>query len=219
VRFNTPLECGGAYIKLLHTAAEVQPTHAPFASESFSNETPYVIMFGPDKCGDNNKVHFIFRHKNPLTGAFEEKHLKTPPRVPLDKKSHLYTLVLRTDETYDVMVDGVVKAGGSLLEDFTPAVNPPAEIDDPTDSKPADWVDAATIPDPAASKPEDWDESQPALIPDPAALKPDGWQDDGLLMIPDPSALQPADWNVEEDGDWEAPSIKNPVCVQVRSPY
>ena len=33
-------------------------------------------MFGPDKCGSNNKVHVIFRHANPLNGSIEEKHLK-----------------------------------------------------------------------------------------------------------------------------------------------
>ncbi len=48
-----------------------------------------------------------------------------------------------------------------------------ALIDDETDKKPADWVDASSIPDPAAAKPEDWDESQPANILDPAA--PSEW--------------------------------------------
>jgi hypothetical protein len=39
---------------------------------------------------------------------------------------------------------------GSLLEDFNPPVNPEKEIDDPKDSKPADWVDD---PNPRASRP------------------------------------------------------------------
>ena len=29
---------------------------------------------------------------------------------------------------------------GTLLDSFTPPVNPPAEIEDPEDSMPADWV-------------------------------------------------------------------------------
>ena len=41
---------------------------------------------------------------------------------------------------------------GSLLEDFTPAVNPEKEIDDPDDQKPEDWVDTKRIPDPDAKK-------------------------------------------------------------------
>ena len=28
------------------------------ASDEFSNASPYVIMFGPDKCGSTNKVNF-----------------------------------------------------------------------------------------------------------------------------------------------------------------
>lgn len=53
-------------------------------------------MFGPDKCGEDYKLHFIFRHKHPKTGVFEEKHAK-PPEADLkkfftDRKTHLYTL-------------------------------------------------------------------------------------------------------------------------------
>lgn len=43
------LECGGAYMKLLK---EDKNLHR----EEFSNASPYVIMFGPDKCGATNKV-------------------------------------------------------------------------------------------------------------------------------------------------------------------
>jgi hypothetical protein len=38
-------------------------------------------MFGPDKCGNDNKLHFIFRHKNPKNGTIEEKHAKKPTYV------------------------------------------------------------------------------------------------------------------------------------------
>lgn len=55
---------------------------------------------------------------------------------------------------------------GSLLTDFTPAVNPPKFIDDATDIKPADWDEREKINDPAASKPDDWDEDEPPQIPD-----------------------------------------------------
>lgn len=53
-------------------------------------------MFGPDKCGEDYKLHFIFRHKNPKTGEYEEKHAKKPDSdlrtYYTDKKTHLYTL-------------------------------------------------------------------------------------------------------------------------------
>jgi hypothetical protein len=28
----------------------------------FHDKTPYTIMFGPDKCGSDAKLHFIFRY-------------------------------------------------------------------------------------------------------------------------------------------------------------
>lgn len=53
-------------------------------------------MFGPDKCGEDYKLHFIFRHKNLKTGEYEEKHAKKPDAdlrtYYTDKKTHLYTL-------------------------------------------------------------------------------------------------------------------------------
>ena len=52
-------------------------------------------------------------------------------------------------------IDGESVRNGTLLEDFTPSVNPEAEIDDPNDTKPEDWVDDARIADPEATKPEE----------------------------------------------------------------
>lgn len=45
---------------------------------------------------------------------------------------------------FDLAIVQESVVSGSLLEDFEPAVNPPKEIDDPTDKKPSDWVDEAT---------------------------------------------------------------------------
>jgi hypothetical protein len=56
------------------------------------------------------------------------------------------------DNTYDVLFNGESQKSGNLLEDFDPPVNPPKEIDDPEDSKPADWVDEKKIADPEAKK-------------------------------------------------------------------
>jgi hypothetical protein len=41
------------------------------------------------------QVHFIFRHKNPITGEYEEKHLSAPPRPTIEKTTNLYTLILQ----------------------------------------------------------------------------------------------------------------------------
>lgn len=208
VKFSQHHSCGGAYIKVLKQEDDFTPA-------TFKDETPYVVMFGPDKCGQTDKVHFIFRHKSPKTGEFEEKHLKAPAVIKNDLLSHLYTLVVSPDNTYEIFIDQVSVNSGALLEDFEPSVNPPKEIDDPTDSKPEDWVDEDMIEDPNESKPDDWDEDAPMVLPDMDAVKPEGWDDDGVEEIPDPEAEKPDDWDDEDDGEWEAPLIDNPVCLNV----
>ncbi|XP_050362590.1 calnexin-like isoform X1 [Nymphalis io] len=204
--------CGGAYIKLLsrgmNTKADLRQFH---------DQTPYTIMFGPDKCGNDNKLHFIFRHVNPKNGTIEEKHSKKPTQrlddIYKDKEPHLYTLIVRPDNTFTILVDNKEANAGSLLEDFTPPVNPPEEIDDPDDKKPEDWDEREKIVDPTATKPADWDEDAPAQIVDPNAVKPDNWLEDEPEMIPDPDAKKPSDWDEEMDGEWEAPLVDNPACA------
>ncbi|KAJ5230921.1 hypothetical protein N7489_011629 [Penicillium chrysogenum] len=208
VKPQNSLVCGGAYIKLLQ---ENKKLH----QDEFSNGTPYVVMFGPDKCGATNKVHFIFRHKNPKTGEYEEKHLKTPPVARTNKVTSLYTLIVNPDQTFEILINGDSAKKGSLLEDFNPPVNPEKEIDDPKDSKPADWVDEVKIPDPEATKPADWDEEAPFEILDEDATQPADWLEDEPESIPDPEAEKPEDWDDEEDGDWLAPTIPNPKCADV----
>merc|ERR1712205_265432 len=125
-------------------------------------KTGYTIMFGPDKCGTTNKVHLILRFKNEKSGEYKEHHLKSPPSMKNDALPHLYTVVLRKDNTFEVFVDQVSVKSGSLTSeaDWETPFTPPKEIDDPTDKKPADWDGDAPkeIEDAAAEKPSDWDE-------------------------------------------------------------
>lgn len=208
MKLQNGLECGGAYLKLLTESPE------GIQAQEFSDKTPYTIMFGPDRCGATNKVHFIFRHKNPISGEYEEKHLSAAPSARISSLSTLYTLIVRPDQTFEIKVNDEAVKSGSLFEDFKPAVNPPEEIDDSEDKKPSDWVDLAKIPDPDAMKPEDWDEDAPREIPDEDAEKPEDWLDDEPLLIPDPEATKPEDWDDEEDGDWVAPTVPNPKCLE-----
>ncbi|KAJ8297412.1 hypothetical protein KUTeg_023943 [Tegillarca granosa] len=186
VRFQNGIDCGGAYVKLLSEEKRLD-------LKNFHDKTPYTVMFGPDKCGMDHKLHFIFRHRNPKTGTIEEKHAKKPSgsldSYFSDKKTHLYTL-------------------------SNPPVNPPKEIDDPNDKKPADWDEREKIQDPDATKPDDWDESQPEKIRDPDATKPEGWLDDEAELTPDPDAEKPSDWDDDMDGEWEAPLVNNPKCKE-----
>jgi len=120
----------------------------------FHDKTPYTIMFGPDKCGPDAKIHFIFRHINPKNQSIEEKHgkkLETRERGILeeaikDQRPHLYRwvnqlkllsgnnsfdnwtftrLIVRPDNTFEISIDYKIVNHGSLFEDFEPPVNPP----------------------------------------------------------------------------------------------
>jgi len=176
VKHEQILDCGGAYLKLLGPDVE---------EKSFGGDTPYQIMFGPDICGSGTrKTHVIFNYppKN------DNLAIKSDVKVMNDQISHLYTLVVRADNTYEVLIDNKSVKKGSLEEDFNFLL--PREIKDPSAKKPADWIDEKLIPDPEDKKPDNW-EDVPALIRDPEAEKPDDWDD-------------------EEDGVWEAPLIENP---------
>lgn len=71
--------------------------HSTDKLESFGGETPYSIMFGPDICGfSTKKVHVILTHdgKNHL--------IKKDIKAETDQLTHVYTLVLKPDNTYQV---------------------------------------------------------------------------------------------------------------------
>ncbi|GFZ17295.1 calnexin 1 [Actinidia rufa] len=207
-RLQNGLECGGAYLKYL------RPQEAGWTAKGFDNESPYSIMFGPDKCGGTNKVHFILKHKNPKSGEYVEHHLKYPPSVPSDKLTHVYTAILKPSNELRILIDGEEKKKANLLssEDFEPALIPAKTIPDPDDKKPEDWDERAKIPDPDAVKPDDWDEDAQMEIEDEEAVKPEGWLDVEPEEIDDPEATKPEDWDEEEDGEWESPKIDNPKC-------
>lgn len=172
VKHEQGLDCGGGYIKLMPATD----------AEKFNGDTEYHLMFGPDQCGPTRRVHAIFNYKG--------KNLlwKKEPRYPDDKLTHVYTLRVKPDNTYEMYIDKELKESGKLEDDWD--FLEPKEIDDPEDKKPEDWVDEAEIDDPEDKKPEDWD-SEPEQIADPEAKKPEDWDD-------------------AEDGEWEVPMIPNP---------
>lgn len=176
VKNEQDLDCGGAYIKLL----------GDLDQSKFGGDTPYQVMFGPDKCGPSNKkTHVIFNYPPKNDNLLITKEVT----MESDNLSHLYTLHVKADNTFEVLIDLKPVREGKL-EDSWPFLQP-KEIKDPSVSKPKDWVDAKKIPDPTDVKPADYDDV-PAEIPDPDATKPD-------------------DWDSEEDGEWEPPMIDNPA--------
>jgi len=173
VKHAQKIDCGGGYLKIL-------PAHD---AAGFTGETDYNIMFGPDICGySTKKVHVIFNYKGKNLLVKKEITAET------DQLSHVYTLLVKPDNTYEVFIDGDSKQKGVLEEDWD--FLEPKKIKDPEQSKPDDWVDDAKMDDPEDEKPEGWDD-----IP---------------KQIDDPEAEKPEDWDDEADGEWEPPMIDNP---------
>jgi len=182
------IDCGGGYWKLLP---------AGFDQSKFGGETPYHVMFGPDICGSTKRTHAIITHK-------DKNHLITKDvRTESDKFTHVYTLILNKDhKTFDLLIDNKSERSGAIRDEW--AILPPKKINDPSASKPADWVDSPKMDDPTDVKPADWD-SIPAQIPDPEATKPEDWDDelDGTWTAPTID-------NPEYKGEWSARQIDNP---------
>jgi len=175
VKNEQGIDCGGQYVK-------VGSTPDLEKLENMKDDTKYAIMFGPDICGGNRKVHFIFNYNG------KNLDWKKTVQPATDKLTHVYTAIVHPDNTYKMLIDGEVKESGSLEEDWD--FLPPKRIEDPDEKKPEDWVDEAKMVDPEDAKPEDWD--------------------DEPKLIPDAEATQPEDWDEEEDGEWEAPQVPNP---------
>ncbi|RYG68605.1 hypothetical protein EON64_04805 [archaeon] len=165
VKFDETLNCGGAYIKLLRDGD----------MGTLDGSTAYSIMFGPDRCGATNKIHFILQHRNPISGLWEEKHFNESLPVKADTFTHLYSLRVGRDNTFAIALDNKVAAEGNLLTHMVPPVNPDKEVYDPQDLKPRDWVDDEFVVDKNAVKPDDWDEKQPRRVPDAHVVQPADW--------------------------------------------
>jgi len=176
VKHEQNIDCGGGYIKLFgcHDAS--------FESTEMHGDTPYLLMFGPDICGPGTKkVHVIFNYKG-------KNHLINKEiRCKDDVYTHVYTLVVDHDQTYQVLIDNEKVQSGNFEDDWS--FLPPKKIKDPEAKKPEDWDDRPTIDDESDSKPEDWDQPE---------------------HIADPDAHRPEDWDDEMDGEWEPPQIDNP---------
>lgn len=183
------IDCGGGYAKLFDCSLDSKDMHGDspylimfgkdgidyrwtfnlFVLSSFCclfftliNLSPLTYFLGPDICGPGTKkVHVIFNYKgkNFLT--------KKEIRCKDDVHTHLYTLIVNPDGTYEVLIDNEKAESGKLEEDWD--FLPPKQIKDPEAKKPDDWDDREKIDDPEDSKPDDWE--KPEHIADPDATK------------------------------------------------
>lgn len=181
LKMDKPIICGGAYIKLIPDGLD---------QRRFTGGTPYSLMFGPDVCfAHTDLIQFIISRNG--TNFKMLQHVE-PKR---DGHTHLYTLYLGTNGSFDIWLDGRNKYKGTLKEEFE--FEGPKYIMDPYDRKPIDWDDREWIQDPDDKKPEGWDDRR---------------------RIPDPSVQKPEDWDDERDGEWEPPLIRNPNFTAVWEP-
>eukprot|EP00730_Choanoeca_flexa_P014363 TRINITY_DN6257_c0_g1_i2.p1 TRINITY_DN6257_c0_g1~~TRINITY_DN6257_c0_g1_i2.p1 ORF type:complete len:529 (+),score=129.08 TRINITY_DN6257_c0_g1_i2:171-1757(+) len=213
VKFENGMSCGGSYVKLLE-----EPQEGELKLKELTDQTPFTFMFGPDKCGADAHLRFIFRYRNPKTNEFNEVHAKrvldVNERLYDDQRTHLVTLVVKPDSTFVMKIDNEQVSQGDMRsnEDFDPALFPVRTIDDPDDVKPADWIDDEYMNDPSDVKPAEWDETAPMYIDDQSAVMPEDWDEDAPELIEDMDAVKPEDWDDEDDGEWERPKLRNPKC-------
>eukprot|EP00123_Amoebidium_parasiticum_P006624 comp17537_c0_seq1/m.17096 comp17537_c0_seq1/g.17096 ORF comp17537_c0_seq1/g.17096 comp17537_c0_seq1/m.17096 type:complete len:376 (-) comp17537_c0_seq1:417-1544(-) len=191
VKHEQGIDCGGGYVKVFTKDLDQEKMHG---------DTPYSIMFGPDICGSTKRVHVIFTYKG--------KNLLKKVDIPAkhDESTHLYTLIVKPDNTYEVLVDLEKAASGKLEEDWD--FLPPKEIDDPDAKKPEDWDDeddgeweAPQIPNPEYKGP--W---APKQIDNPAYKgkwvkpkipNPEYKPDDNLYLYKDLGAIGLDLWQVK----------------------
>jgi len=209
VKHEQNLDCGGAYIKLL-------PGGSSFDASAFSGDSPYGLMFGPDICGSTKRTHVIANYPEGKSGEENNLLINKDVRTETDGLSHLYTLIIKADNSFEVLIDNKSERSGDLSDAFDFLA--PKNIKDPAQSKPASWVDEKMIPDPTDKKPANYDDIPPE-IPDPTASRPDDWDDaeDGEYEVPmidnpdfsgtwRPKMIENADYK----GEWTHPEIPNP---------
>lgn len=166
-------KCSSNYIKLFPRNLK---------QGTLNMHSDYNILFGPNNCKSFNQTQAILNYKNKKT------LLKKQVNVDLDHLTHVYTFVVKPDQTYQILVDYEERAQGKFFEDW-------------------DFLEPKMIPDPKIKKPEDWVDDE--FIDDPNDKRPEGL-DVIPQYIPDPKAEKPSDWDDVENGMWEAPKIENP---------
>ncbi|KAM5229768.1 calreticulin-3 isoform 2-T2 [Hipposideros larvatus] len=181
VKHEQKMDCGGGYIKVF--PADVD-------QKNLNGKSQYYIMFGPDICGfDIKQVHVILHFKNQYHSN------KKPIRCKVDGFTHLYTLILRPDLTYEVKIDGLAIESGSIeydwnltsLKKMEKSLAESKDREQGKEDKLQDWE--KHFLDAGASKPSDWnseldgDWQAPMLQKPPYqdGLKPEGIEKDVWL--------------------------------------
>ncbi|XP_044514509.1 calreticulin-3, partial [Gracilinanus agilis] len=171
VKHEQKMDCGGGYIKIFPSELD---------QKNLNGKSQYYIMFGPDICGfDIKKVHVILFYKNQYHSN------KKPIRCKVDGFTHLYTLTLRPDLTYEVKIDTDIIESGSIEEDWN--LQKIRRMEKSALKMPENWDKLSQNDKPSDVPSQDWDKH-----------------------ILDASANKPSDWNSELDGEWQPSVIQKP---------
>ena len=104
VRLNPYADCSGQFIKIMESKSDMA---------RFSQDLPFAIKFGPDLCGPSfRRVHFVITYNGI---EYETNH---PLGFIKDPFTHSYTLIIRKNNTFSVLLDGDVVDEATLEERF-----------------------------------------------------------------------------------------------------
>lgn len=172
--FQKDLRCGGAYMKIGPTMEEPR---------TFGDETPFNIMFGPDRCHQLGRTHLVFQYDGRSVPKKYDIGWKQDPQF----RNTLYRLAIFPNNTARVDIDMEKRYLGDMRNDWE--IIEPKRIPDPDDEMPLDWHVEPMIDDATDKKPASWTDAQ---------------------RIPDMDAKPPADWDEDVDGKWLRPQKDNP---------
>ena len=103
LRHHQDPECGGSYIKLMPSG---------FDQTNFDSTTPFVLMFGPDVCEGNQKLHILLPYKG------QHHSLSQQFSFPNDTLTHQLTLVIHPDFNIEYMLDNEPVFTGNLKHEL-----------------------------------------------------------------------------------------------------
>ncbi|XP_020825094.1 calreticulin-3 isoform X2 [Phascolarctos cinereus] len=171
VKHEQKMDCGGGYVKIFPSDLD---------QKNLNGKSQYYIMFGPDICGfDIKKVHVILFYKSQYHSN------KKPIRCKVDGFTHLYTLTLRPDLTYEVQIDTDIIESGNIEEDWN--LEELRKMEKSALKMPKNWDKLSQNDKPSDVPSQDWDKH-----------------------FLDASANKPSDWNSELDGEWQPSLIQKP---------
>ena len=97
-----------------HTMAAIKLWADGTDQKSINESTPYEISFGPNSGSTSTKRHFDY-YMHFLNGTYQCKKML---HCIYDKYTHMFTLVIRPNNTAQILVDGEVIHENYLKEDF-----------------------------------------------------------------------------------------------------